>query len=204
MGCFLFLLITVVNVGAVAESKEKTNADSTLLTSVNKGGSFGGDFTLRSLSGPISLKKYRGNIVVLYFGYTHCPDICPADLSNIAAAFRQLNEKDLERVQGVFITLDPARDGVDKLAEYTLYFHQKIIGLTGTAAEISQVAAKYRVGYKKVLVKNSTLGYAIEHSAALYLIDANGNVQHLIPHGTSALGIKQTIEYFLQKKTDNL
>jgi protein SCO1/2 len=202
--CLFFLLTAVYNNEAVAESKEKTTDKAENLTSSNIGSTIGGEFTLRSISGPISLKQYKGNVVVLYFGYTHCPDVCPADLSNIAAAFRQLSDKKLKRVQGIFITLDPARDSVNKMAEYTAYFHQKIIGLTGTESEISQIASFYRVGYEKVQLPDSTLDYAINHSAALYLIDANGNVQYLIPHGTSALGIKQTIEYFLAKKTDKL
>ena len=94
----------------------------------------GGDFTLQSATGPVTLKDYRGKVVLLYFGYTYCPDICPTSLTATAQALGQLAPAELARVQTLFVSVDPERDTPARLKDYGAFFHPSIIGVTGTAA----------------------------------------------------------------------
>ena len=116
----------------------------------------GGEFTLQSLSGPVSLKDFRGKVTLIYFGYTMCPDICPTNLSMMSNALMQLNEQQLNKVQAIFISVDPQRDSVARLAEYTHYFHPSILGITGTDKVIKEVADRYGVAYQKVVQDSAT------------------------------------------------
>ena len=156
----------------------------------------GGDFTLRSLRGPVSLHDFRGKVVLLFFGYASCPDVCPTSLAFLAKTLNMLNEKELAQVQPLFITLDPARDDARKLAEYLRYFHPRFIGLTGTEQEIAKVAGLYGVNYYQVREEGSS-DYAVNHSAAVYLITRDGSLRFLFPHGTSPSLVAKAIRYLL-------
>lgn len=103
----------------------------------------GGDFTLHSSKGDISLSDYRKKVVLLYFGFINCPDACPVTLSNWTKAFNKLDEKDQNRVQGIMISVDPERDTVKKLEFYTEFFHKNIIGITGNIEELKKVSKLY-------------------------------------------------------------
>ena len=153
----------------------------------------GGDFTLISKDGPVSLVDYRGKVVLLFFGYTLCPDVCPTDLAKMGAALRELSINELNEVQGMFVSIDPERDTRDKVSDYTAFFHENIIGLTGSLDEIGAVAKKYFVVYLKVDQEDSGVGYTIDHSATTYLIGRNGQVVELIRHGTIIEEILQSI-----------
>ena len=105
---------------------------------------FGGDFSLTGPEGKtVSLKDFRNKLVLIYFGYTFCPDVCPITLSNLKLIMLDLGEK-AEHVQVIFISIDPERDNYQKLKDYVPYFHPAFIGLTGSEADIAAVAKKYQ------------------------------------------------------------
>ncbi|MCU7853292.1 MAG: SCO family protein [Candidatus Thiodiazotropha sp. (ex Monitilora ramsayi)] len=145
----------------------------------------GGDFTLLGPRGSVSLKNFRGQVVLLYFGYTWCPDICPTNLAIFSRVLNELTPEELARVQPIFISVDPARDTVERLKEYTEYFHEKLIGVTGTPTVVEEVAARYGVAYRAVKPGTET-NYAVDHSADTYLVDPEGKLVLQLPHGTTA------------------
>jgi len=135
----------------------------------------GGDFTLMSDYGPVSLHDHQGQVVVLAFGYTSCPDVCPLTLSIISAALKQLTPDELKQVQPIFVTLDPERDTPARVGEYARHFHPRIIGLSGTPEQIAKVAKEYLVVYRKETLENSALGYGIDHSSRIYILNRAGH-----------------------------
>lgn len=157
----------------------------------------GGDFTLNTSKGAISLSDYHGKVVALYFGYTHCPDICPTSLSSLAAAFGQLHERELDRVQGIFISVDPERDSLEHLATYANFFHPKIIGVTGNMDAIAETAARYGAAYRRH-ASDSAMSYLVDHTANIYLIDRSGKLAFSYPHGTAAGELASSIRLLLR------
>lgn len=158
----------------------------------------GGDFTLQSAGGPVSLHDFSGKITVAYFGYTHCPDICSATLSNVAAAFRLLKGMDgLAQTQGVFITLDPQADRVAEVDNYARYFHAQITGLTGTDEQIGKVADRYKVGYQIDAQSRSQDSYTISHSGYIYIIRPDGRMGALLSHTTPPRDIAEAVRTWL-------
>jgi protein SCO1 len=131
----------------------------------------GGDFVLDSVNGPVALADLRGNVVLIYFGYTWCPDICPTNLVLIAGALKALTPEELERVRVLFVSVDPERDSVERLAEYSGYFHPEILGLTGTPEQIAEVAKLYGAAYRRTELADSAMGYVVDHSAYSHLVD---------------------------------
>ena len=153
----------------------------------------GGDFVLQSADGPVSLADYRGKVVVLYFGYAFCPDICPTSLGLLSLALRQLKAEELNKLQAFFISVDPERDTVDKLKTYARAFHPSIIGITGPAVEIADVAQRYGAMYMKVELPGSAMGYAVDHSSRYYVVGKDGVVKKFIEHGTSPEDIVKSL-----------
>jgi len=146
----------------------------------------GGDFTLQSADGPVSLADYRGKLVLLYFGYTKCPDICPTSMATMTQAVNGLTPEQADKVKIVFVSVDPDRDTPESLVEYVSYFHANSIGLTGSKEAIDQAAELYGVQYYKVDMEDSAFGYAMNHSGALYLLTADGALRFIFPHGVPA------------------
>jgi protein SCO1 len=145
----------------------------------------GGDFTLQSVNGPVSTTALRGKVILLYFGYTQCPDICPTSLSLMAQALNELTPEELARVVGLFVSVDPKRDTTARLAEYVGYFHPNFIGLTGTPEAVAAAAKLYGAQYSFTDADDSAMGYIVNHSATIYLIDQAGVLRFAFPHGTS-------------------
>lgn len=143
----------------------------------------GGDFALRSAAGPLSLHDLRGKVVLLYFGYTMCPDICPTSLAFTAQGLAQLDAKELENVKMLFVTVDPERDTLERLKDYTTFFHPSIAGLTGTPEEIARAAKLYGASYAKQQVE-SAAGYVVDHTADTYVIAPDGSLYAMLPHAT--------------------
>jgi cytochrome oxidase Cu insertion factor (SCO1/SenC/PrrC family) len=133
----------------------------------------GGPFALINQDGKqVTDLQFRGKYLLIYFGYTYCPDLCPTGLQTIAHALDQLGS-DAKKVQTLYITIDPARDTPAKLKEYVASFHPDIIGLTGSAAQIAAVAKEYQVYYAKGEMVDDK-DYTMDHSGYIYLMDPEG------------------------------
>ena len=159
----------------------------------------GGNFTLHAASGPVALQDFRSKVVMLYFGYTTCPDICPSALSFLAQALNELNEEELKKVQGIFVSVDPKRDTPEKLAGYTHYFHPNLIGVTGTEQEVATAAELYGAQYYEAVLEDSPIGYAVNHSSVTYLITSDGALRFIFPHGTPPSVMLEAIRYVLDE-----
>lgn len=157
----------------------------------------GGDFTLTSAQGPVSLSDFRGKVSVLYIGYASCPDVCPTALAVLTQSLKQLDAEEREQVQGIFISVDPERDTPEKLAEYAAFFSPRIIGVTGSQDQIDQVVRQYGAFYRKVDMKDSAMGYAVDHSSRLYLIDREGRLVQTLLHNSSPQELTQGLQTLL-------
>jgi protein SCO1/2 len=155
------------------------------------------DFELSAANGRnVSLKDFDGKIVLLYFGYTFCPDVCPATLSELGKALDLLG-KDAQNVLVIMISVDPARDTPEILAEYVSHFHPGFIGVTGTPEEIAQVAASYGIFYEAHEGTAAT-GYLVDHTATVLVIDQEGHLKLVFPFGTTAEDIAKDLAYLLR------
>jgi len=156
-------------------------------------------FTLDSPEGALSLKDLRGNVVLLFFGFTSCADVCPISLATISQAFSSLTYDELKRSKSLFISLDPERDTMERLKKYTGYFHPNIIGVTGTIKELGRVADIYGVKFEKKESLDSALGYVIYHSSKIFVIDPKGQLRKTFPHNIDAQFLVQQIRSLLKR-----
>lgn len=145
--------------------------------------SIGGDFTLESVNGPVSLSDFKDKVALVYFGYTACPDVCITSLTNVGAAMKLLSKEEQAQVQPIFVTVDPERDTAARVDEYARFFHPSILGVTGTAEAIAEIAGRYMVIYEKVQMADSAMGYSMDHSSRIYVINGDGEISALISHG---------------------
>lgn len=143
----------------------------------------GGDFTLTSDKGPVRLEDLRGKVVPIYFGFTHCPDVCITSLSAIAAALDNLTDEERSQIQPLFISIDPERDDPERVGVYARYFDASIIGLTGSLEEVTKVAKSHFVIFEKVPLEDSNIGYTMDHSSIFYVVGRDGVIRSLIHHG---------------------
>ncbi len=156
----------------------------------------GGEFELQSINGPVKLSDFKGKLVLVYFGYTYCPDVCPTALSLTGAALAQLPADELAQVQALFISVDPDRDNVTRLDEYAHFFHPSIIGLTGSKAEIDDVTKRYGA-YYKIVDTGSKTDYPVDHSSQTIVVGKDGKIAATIAHGTLPDEVIKTIRPFL-------
>jgi cytochrome oxidase Cu insertion factor (SCO1/SenC/PrrC family) len=131
---------------------------------------------------PRSDADFRGKLMLVYFGFTYCPDICPTDLQNIGLALDRLGRAG-DAVQPLFVTVDPERDTAEHLAEYVPLFHPRLIGLTGDAEAIRKAADAYKVYYAKVPTAGGS-DYTVDHSSFIYVMDRDGRYLGFFPPGT--------------------
>lgn len=153
----------------------------------------GGDFVLQSSQGPLGLKDLRGKVVLIYFGYAACPDICPTNLALMAQALELLTPEQRQQVQGLFISVDPERDDLTRVSVYAQAFDPQILGLRGDAAEIAELAARYGVIYEKVQLGDSAMGYVIDHSSETYVVDQTGQLRFRLPHASAPEQIRDSV-----------
>ena len=143
-----------------------------------------GQFSLTDHNGqPVTEKSWPGKYLLVYFGFTHCPDVCPTGLNKIAEALNALPAGKGEKIQPVFITVDPARDTAADLKNYVGLFHPKLVGLTGTEAQIEAVKAAYKVYAQK---QGYEPDYMVNHSAFTYLQDPYGQIVRIYSHDTTS------------------
>ncbi|KAA5605100.1 SCO family protein [Roseospira marina] len=144
----------------------------------------GGPFTLVNGAGEtVTEASWPGQYLLIYFGYTYCPDVCPTSLQTMTLALDQLDPALVEKVQPVFISIDPERDRPADVAEYVGFFHPKMVGLTGTPEQVAAAAQAYRVYYAKVEQPESEAPYLMDHSAITYLMAPDGRLAAFFRHG---------------------
>lgn len=150
---------------------------------------------LISADGPVSVRDFEGEVVVLYFGYTFCPDVCPATLNKLADAMALLGDR-ANQVQIIMVSVDPARDTPEMLKEYVTHFHPDFIGVTGDEATVNRVATLFGVVYE-VAEGTEATGYTIDHTSTVILVDREGYLKLVLPFEGTAEQIAADIEYFL-------
>lgn len=163
-------------------------------------------FTLTDQNGDsLRLADLAGKNVLLYFGFTQCPNVCPVGLAFLATMHGKLSPAEQAQTQVVFISVDPERDTPEILHDYVPFFDPSFIGLTGSNEEIAQVAKDYGVFYEKHALDNDSGDYTVDHSSAVYLIDAEGRLRETFRHGQlgDADSIIRDIRHFTQAALDS-
>jgi protein SCO1/2 len=175
---FIYVLLFAALVGCDAGKPSFQNTDIT-------GADYGKDFSLTDHAGRTrTLADFRGKAVVMFFGYTRCPDVCPTTLSELKAVKEQLGA-DGDRVQILFVTVDPERDTQKLLAEYVPAFDSTFLGLYGDAAATATVAKNFKVFYQ--IVPGKTPGsYTVDHTAGSYVFDPQGRLRLFVRHGNAS------------------
>jgi cytochrome oxidase Cu insertion factor (SCO1/SenC/PrrC family) len=182
-----------------AQSSEATSAARLMDDLMWNRGPIGGPFALIDHTGKLRTDEdFRGKLLLIYFGYSYCPDVCPTDLQQIGLAVDGLGAG-AEAVQPIFITLDPERDTAAHLADYVPLFHPRLIGLTGSAEQIRSVALAYKVYYAKY--PPDSPDYVIDHSSFVYLVDKAGKYIGFFPPGTAADRMIEMITLHLSDRT---
>lgn len=160
------------------------------------GAQFARDFQLIDHNGkPRTIADFKGKVVAIFFGYTRCPDACPTTMGELALVMKELG-KDAERLQVLFITVDPERDTPEVLSRYVPAFHPSFLGLYGDAAATARTAKEFRIIYQKQPLKDG--GYSVDHSAGSYLYDTSGRVRLFAQYGQGAQPLLHDIRLLLQ------
>jgi protein SCO1/2 len=141
----------------------------------------------------------RGDIILLFFGYTSCPDVCPTTLAELNQALGRLNDEDVNRVRVIFVTVDPERDTPERTQTYVDHFNTSFIGLSGTETELSKVWEDYGV-YREIVDGSSAAGYIVNHTARVTLIDGNGNLRVSFGFDTPVDDIVYDLNLILKEK----
>jgi cytochrome oxidase Cu insertion factor (SCO1/SenC/PrrC family) len=194
--CALFVIASLFGCGLAAAADQLSAAQ--MMDDLMYGrGSVGGPFTLTDQTGKQrSDTEFRGKLMIVYFGYTYCPDVCPTDLMAITQALDALGPA-AENVRPIFITIDPERD-TKVLADYVSAFHHSLVGLTGSPEEIRKVANAYKAFYVKVQDERSG-EYSIDHSGVIYLMGRNGEYLGFMPPQTNPDRLTEVLRRNLAK-----
>lgn len=178
LAAMLAAMLVALSAACSPAGPKFTNVDIT-------GASYAQGFSLTDHTGARrTLADYRGKVVVIFFGFTQCPDVCPTTLAELADVRRKLGARGAD-VQVLFVSLDPPRDTREVLAQYVTGFDPGFVGLGGTPEEIAQVARDFKVFYQKVPGKTET-SYTLDHTAGSYVFDRSGKVRLFLRHGQSA------------------
>lgn len=155
------------------------------------------DFTLETIDGPLKKDDLKGKALGIYFGYMYCPDVCPTSLSSLSAALKTFSPEQQAMFTGLFISVDPERDTLKNLKEYSQYFHPTFIGATSTKENLDEITSNYKSFYEMVTLKGSQMGYSVSHTSYIYIFDKEGNFVAMIDHFTNPKEIKETLEKVL-------
>lgn len=152
----------------------------------------------RAGGAPFRFADERGKVTVLFFGYTHCPDVCPTTLSHVAQARAQLPPGERDRLLALFVSVDVDRDDARASDAYAKLFAPDFIGLGGTRAQIAAAERSYHVWSQKLAPVKGAQGYAVAHSSALYVVDGNGELREVLDWDTSAAVMRKDFAALLQ------
>jgi protein SCO1/2 len=182
------------------EQKAPPAPPSTFTATDITGVPWGKDFALTDHTGRArTLKDFRGKVVALFFGYTHCPDVCPTTLSEFAMALKQMGNE-AQKVQVLFVTVDPERDTPELLAQYVPAFNPSFLGLYTDPKSLAKLAAEFKVVFQKN-VGNDPKNYLIDHSAGTYVFDPQGRLRLLIPYGSKPKNIAADLHTLLNESS---
>lgn len=194
--CLVFFLMRTLNPSQLTSSTNE-------LVTVSDGGTFdknvpiGGPFQLIDHHGqPRTDVDFKGKVMLVYFGYSFCPDVCPAALYHVSQALHELGAKAKE-IQPLFITVDPERDTVKNLSLYMENFHPQFLALTGTPEAINKAAKTYRVYAQKAQPDGTSTDYLIDHSSIVYVMDRQGRFLTSFNHQTEPAQIKEILKSYL-------
>jgi protein SCO1/2 len=194
---WLFVIGLIIGLGLVAWWAIPQLSPHTFYGTLLQSPSEARDFSLTSHTGQnVRLSDFRGKLSLLYFGYTFCPDVCPATLSEVSGAMDILGE-DASDVQFIMVSVDPERDTPAKLAEYVSHFNPSFLGVTGTPDQIAEIATMYGIFFEKNEGSIAT-GYLIDHTATITVVDQDGHVKLIFPFGTPASDMAADLEYLLK------
>ncbi len=155
------------------------------------------DFTLSTIDGEISKKDFEGKVLAIYFGYMYCPDVCPTSLSSLAQAVKSFPKEKTKDFAGLFISVDPKRDKLKNLKEYSSYFHPTFLGATSNKENIDDIVKRYGSYYQFVKLENSAMDYSVSHTSYIYIFDKSGKFIAKIDHFTNPKEIKEVLEKIL-------
>lgn len=188
----LVVIATLLSLTACTEQPETPRFKLTDVT----GASFGKDFALTDHNGQRrTLADFKGKVVTLFFGFTHCPDVCPTTLGEMAVVMKELG-RDADRLQVLFVTVDPERDTAEVLKRYVPAFHPAFLGLTGSADDIARTAKEFKIFYQKQPQPNG--GYSMDHSAGTYILDGEGRLRLFAQYGIGAPAMLNDIRQLLK------
>lgn len=186
------VLAGVVCLAGCGQRSETAAFESTDIT----GADFGRDFELIDHNGTMRhLADFRGKVVVMFFGFTHCPDVCPTTLAEFNSALKKLGDAS-NRVQVLFVTVDPERDTPEVLRAYVTAFNSDFLGLTGTPDQIAEVAREFKIVYRKAPGSNPE-NYSVDHSAGTYILDEQGRLRLFASYGQGSEAIASDIAQLL-------
>lgn len=190
----LAVLLTLALASACGPAK-RTDFKATDIT----GADFGKQLALTDHNGvKRTLEDFKGKLVVLFFGYTHCPDVCPTTLADVAAALKTMPPADAERVQALFVSVDPERDTAGMLKQFVPYFHPSFLGLLGTPDEVALAAKEFRIQYRKH-VEPGASDYLVDHTAGSYVLDTKGRLRLFQPYAQPPADIAHDLSLLLHE-----
>jgi protein SCO1/2 len=193
---FRFLAVLVVALFGLAGCGDKTSAPAAFENTDVTGLDYAKDFSLPDYNGTLrTLADFKGKAVVVFFGYTQCPDVCPTTMVEMAKVMQALGG-DADRVQVLFITVDPERDTAELLSKYVPAFDPRFLGLRGDLAQTEKVARDFKVFYQKVPGKTPG-SYTMDHTAGTYVFDPQGRIRLFIRYGQPVESISHDLKILL-------
>lgn len=188
MGCVLLLVGLLAWLGTGLLHRPADNGER---------GLFDTHFSLQSVKGSVSEKDFAGRYQLIYFGYTHCPDVCPTTLLLVQNVLRAMGDKS-KQIAPIFITVDPARDTPKVMAAYAAHFGTTMVGLSGTPEQIKTAADHFKVYYARVDDPKSALGYMMDHSGFLYLVGPDGTYLTHFAANISEQALQEGLSKYVQ------
>ena len=190
------LALVAVTMLALSGCRDSKNDSLEFFFTDITGANFARQFELDGPDGQrVSLEDFRNHVVAVFFGFTHCPDVCPTTLADLNVVADLLGEKS-DRFKVAFITVDPSRDQPELLKKYVSAFNHNFVGLTGSPEEISRTAKEFRVTYQRVEGQSPTT-YSVDHTAATFIFDTQGLVRLFVPYGADPSKIAMDVERLL-------
>jgi len=155
------------------------------------------EFSLHSVNGPFKLTDIKGKVGLIFFGYAHCPDVCPATMVNFGRMLDLLTDEERAKMKAIFVSLDPDRDTPEIMAKYTGFFHDDILGLSGSVEEVTAAAKSFLIAYEHD--KPNDIGnYSMNHSTYIFIVRPDGKLGRLMGHQSEPEDIARELRYWMK------